>query len=65
MRPTTSRYPLGWGETGVGYCFQWAEGLGKGRGGGLLSNEKLVSAVLLIMWFHVIKKLISAVSIQV
>lgn len=37
------------------------KGEGEGR---LLPNEQLVSAAWLIMWFHVIKKLISAVSIK-
>ena len=31
----------------------------------MLPNEQLVSAEWLIMWFRVIKKLISAVSIKV
>lgn len=52
---------LDWG----GLLLSVGRGPGKGEGRGLLSNEKLVSAVLLIMWFHVIKKLISAMSIQV
>lgn len=52
---------LGWG----GLLLSVGRGPGKGEGEGQLSNEQLVSAVLLIMWFRVIKKLISAVSIQV
>lgn len=52
---------LGWG----GLLLSVGRGPGKGEREGLLSNEQLVSAVLLIMWFRVIKKLISAVSIQV
>lgn len=50
---------LGWAGLSVG------RGPGEGEGEGPLSDEQLVSAVLLIMWFSVIKKLISAMSTQV